>query len=106
MTLNRQGAGDPPGVNRMGRHILSAVDVGRGPSGNARGAVVSAAYIEWDFSNKRPDLPNGGLHFPYAADGPCQFDPRVHFQPVRQGHWGAHWMGTYRARRRLSRNFM
>ena len=59
----------------MGRYILSVVDFRKDASRNVRGPVFSATYFEWAFTNRRPNLSNGGRHLPDAEAGQYQFDP-------------------------------
>ena len=64
LILRGHGNAIPLRVNRMGHYILSVVDFREDASGKVRGPVVSAPYFAWAFVNKRPILPNGGLHLP------------------------------------------
>ena len=43
--------------------------------GIEEGRHFSVAYFEWAFTNKRPGLPNGGLHLLYLADGLFRCEP-------------------------------
>ena len=64
-----------PCERRMGRYLLIAVDFGKDLSGNLKGFEASASYVEWAFTSKSLDLPNGGFHLPFAEDGPYHFEP-------------------------------
>ena len=69
LTLRKQWADSPPGVNQIGHCILSVVACGWGRSRSGTGPDFSASCFEWTFVNKRPNLPNGGLHVPFFEDG-------------------------------------
>ena len=52
----------------MGHYIASVVEFGLGPN-------LAASYFEWSFSEKRPDLSDGGLHLPLVESGLIRFVP-------------------------------
>ena len=53
-TFHNQGAGSPLRVSRMRHYILGRP-------------------LDWDFADKRPDLPGGGLRLPCEDDGPRRY---------------------------------
>ena len=76
-TFREQGMSISLRESWMGHYILSAVDFREDPSRKVIGPAVSAPRFEWAFTNKRPNLPEGGLNPPYAEDGLYQFEPRT-----------------------------
>ena len=68
-TLHKQRAGITPKENNMGRLILSAVGFGADPPRYSECPEVSASFVGWPFTNKRPNLPDGGMRVPRAEDG-------------------------------------
>ena len=65
----------------MGHYFLFAVDFGKDPSRSLSSPEVSASF--WIVVQKAPDLPNGGLHLPYAGYGLYRF-----FGMQGGYHWG------------------
>ena len=69
------------------------VNFGWGPSRRAGGPAVSASYFECAFTNKRPNLANGGLHLPTTEGGLYQFgSPRTF--PARRAETFGDVMGV------------
>ena len=68
LNLRRQGAQIPLRVNRVGRNILSAVDLRADPSrGASKCPEASASFSH--LVQKIPNMSDGGLHLPYTPDG-------------------------------------
>ena len=52
------------------------------------GTAHSESYFGLAFSNKRPNLANGGLHLLHEKDGLYRFDPPCTFLARTGGTWG------------------
>ena len=68
-TLRKQRVGIFPKEINMGRLILSVVDFGADPPRYGGRPEVSASFVGRPFTNKRPNLPDGGMRVPRAEDG-------------------------------------
>ena len=75
-------------VNRMERYTLRVVDFGQGASRKVRRPVVPASYSECAFTNKPPNLSDGGLRAPYTEDCPNKFEPPRTFTPCKAATLG------------------
>ena len=71
----------------MGRGVLSVVAFGEWRPRSEEGSTSSASFFEWAFSRGRPNLPNGGLLFPFSEAGLYSLEP-PHTSPAR-------WAGTF-----------
>ena len=79
LALRKHGVATPLRVTRTGSYILSVVDFGKDASRKARGPAASTSYFERALTDKRRNLPNGGLHLPCSGDGLYQFGPPLTF---------------------------
>ena len=75
LTIRGRVADIPLRVNEMGHYVLNVVAFGEGSSRIDRGPKLAAAYFEWALLDKRPDLSNGGLRFPFSEGGLFRFEP-------------------------------
>ena len=71
----RRMAGISLRVNRAGHCILGVGDSGKGRTGKRKGPTFPVWYSEWAFTDKRPDLSDGGLRLPGKEDGLYRFEP-------------------------------
>ena len=69
LTLGFCGVDMPFGGNDMGRYFSSVVDSGGRRGELASNPNLSAPTVEWAFSKKGSNLPNGGMHMPLTGWG-------------------------------------
>ena len=69
LLLERRGVCVPLGLNAMGHCIMSVAEFGRGGTKRARDPQFSATYFGRPLIDQRPDLSDGGLHFPLKDSG-------------------------------------
>ena len=73
LKMNGMGVAVPLKVNGAGRYVLSAGPCGKEFKKSRRGPSHSVSFFERGAPMKRPDLRNGGSHFPFSEDGLYQF---------------------------------